>query len=213
MDLQQLLSQMGGAGAIANQLGISENQASTGISALLPAVLGGFQKSAEGNSGGFDLGSLLSLVQGAGGAGLIDNVLGNQPTDIAAGNGILGQIFGSKDVSRAVADHASGQSGLDAGTLKKLLPIVAMLVAGYMARSSGTSQGAAQDASGGGLADILGSVLGGQGGNGGLGGMLGSVLGGNKSGGLGSLGSLLDRNGDGNPLDDILGMAKKFSGR
>ncbi|MBL8657743.1 MAG: DUF937 domain-containing protein [Altererythrobacter sp.] len=208
MDLQQLISQMGGLGPIAAQLGISESQAESGIGALLPAILGGFQKSAQGSGAG-DLGSLASVIQGAGGADLIDNVQGSAPTDLAAGNGILGQIFGSKDVSRTVVDQAVGQSGLDAGTLKKLLPIVAMLVAGYMARSAGTSQGGA---AGGGLTDILGSVFGGQG-SGGLGGMLGSTLGGKTSGGLGALGSLLDRNGDGNPLDDILGMATKLSGR
>ena len=208
MDLQQLISQMGGLGPIASQLGISESQAESGIGALLPAVLGGFQKSAQGSGG--DLGSLLAIVQGAGGGGLVENVLGSQPADVAAGNGILGQIFGSKDVSRTVADHAAGQTGLDAGTLKKLLPIVAMLVAGYMARSSGNSQGE----SGGGLGDIVGAVLGGQqGSSGGLGGVLGSVLGGNKAGGLGALGSLLDQNGDGNPPDDILGMAGKMTGR
>lgn len=201
MDLQQLVSQMGGLGPIAAQLGISESQASSGIDALLPMVLGGFQKSAQGSGGAPDLGSLLAMVQGAGGAGLIDNVMGSQPTDVAAGNGILGQIFGSKDVSRAVADRASGQSGIDPAILKKLLPIVAMLVAGYMARS------------GGGNADAAGAAADGGAGAGGLGGLLGSVLGGGGAGGLGGLGALLDGNGDGNPLDDIIGMAGKFAGR
>jgi len=201
MDLQQLVSQMGGLGPIAAQLGISESQASSGIDALLPMVLGGFQKSAQGSGAGPDLGSLLAMVQGAGGAGLIDNVMGSQPTDVAAGNGILGQIFGSKDVSRAVADRASGQSGIDPAILKKLLPIVAMLVAGYMARS------------GGGGTDAAGSAADGGAGAGGLGGLLGSVLGGGASGGLGGLGALLDGNRDGNPLDDIIGMAGRLSGR
>lgn len=36
--------------------------------------------------------------------------------------------------------------------------------------------------------------------------------GGGGSGALGSLGKLIDRNGDGNPLDDILGMAGKLKG-
>ena len=53
---------------------------------------------------------------------------------------------------------------------------------------------------------------GGQAGGGGLGGLLGSLLGGGK-GQAGDLGAMLDRNGDGNPLDDILGMAGKLTGR
>jgi hypothetical protein len=32
------------------------------------------------------------------------------------------------------------------------------------------------------------------------------------SGGLGGLGKLIDLNGDGNPLDDIIGMAGKLRG-
>jgi hypothetical protein len=46
--------------------------------------------------------------------------------------------------------------------------------------------------------------------------MLGSVLGGGggqaapAAGGLGGLASMLDMDGDGNPLDDIMGMAGKM---
>jgi hypothetical protein len=69
--------------------------------------------------------------------------LAPQPTDVNRGNDVLGQIFGSRDVSRSVARHASTQSGLDPALLKKMLPVLAMLVSGYMARSGG-SAGAAQ---------------------------------------------------------------------
>ena len=47
MDLQQIIAQAGGVEAIAGQLGISPDQASSGIGALLPAVLGGFKKTAQ----------------------------------------------------------------------------------------------------------------------------------------------------------------------
>ena len=46
----------------------------------------------------------------------------------------------------------------------------------------------------------------------GLGGLIGGLLGGGSkasSGGLGGIASMLDLNGDGNPLDDIIGMAGK----
>src|SRR3546814_20135960 len=61
----------------------------------------------------------------------------SQPRPVGQGNEILGQIFGSKDVSRTVAGHAATQSGLDAGLLKKMLPMLGMLVAGYMAKQGG----------------------------------------------------------------------------
>lgn len=192
---------------MAQQLGVPPALAKQGAEALLPAILGGFKKQAQGSGGVEGLGGLLGQL---GGGGLLDAVLGPQPTPVEQGNDVLGQIFGSKDVSRTVAGDAAAKTGIDVGTLKQMLPILAMLVAGYMAKQGGQSQG------GGGLGDLIGGALGGGGSSGGLGGILGSVLGGGQtsgtSGGLGGLGSLLDLDGDGNPLDDIIGMAGKLRG-
>ena len=214
MDLISILKQSGAIGSIAQQLGVNEQVAEIGAGALLPAILGGFKKTTQEQPSGLDgLGGLLGQL---GGGGLFDNVVSPEPTNVDAGNDVLGQIFGSKDVSRTVAGHAAEQTGIDSSLLKKMLPILAMLVAGYMAKQGGGEQG-------GGLGGILGSVLGGgqDSGGGGLGGILGNVLGGALGGGqqaapaggggLGGLGSLLDLNGDGNPLDDIIGMAGKLT--
>jgi hypothetical protein len=201
MNLTDILAQAGGIESMASQLGVSPTVAKQGAEALLPAILGGFKTQAQ-NAGGVEgLGGLLGQL---GGGGLLDAVLGSQPTPVSQGNDVLGQIFGSKDVSRTVADHAAGQTGLDSGLLKQMLPILAMMVAGYMAKQGGQQSG------GGGLGDLIGGALGG-GSGGGLGGMLGSVLGG-SGGGLGGLGKMLDMDGDGNPLDDIIGMAGKLRG-
>ncbi len=43
-------------------------------------------------------------------------------TAVSDGNNILGHILGSKDVSRAVADRASANTGIDSGMLKQMLP-------------------------------------------------------------------------------------------
>jgi hypothetical protein len=213
MNLTDILAQAGGIESMAKDLGIPPAMAKQGAEALLPAILGGFKKQAQ--SGGIEgLGGLLGQL---GGGGLLDSVLGSQPTPVAPGNEVLGQIFGSKDVSRTVAGQAATQTGLDSGLLKKMLPILAMMVAGYMAKQGGQSQG------GGGLGDLIGGALGGgAGGSGGLGGMLGNILGGavgggaapaaGGGGGLGGLANMLDLNGDGNPLDDIMGMAGKLRG-
>jgi hypothetical protein len=209
MNLTDILAQAGGIESMAKDLGIPPAMAKQGAEALLPAILGGFKKQAQ--SGGIEgLGGLLGQL---GGGGLLDSVLGPQPTPVAPGNDVLGQIFGSKDVSRTVAGQAAAQTGLDSGLLKKMLPILAMMVAGYMAKQGGQSQG------GGGFGDLIGGALGGgSGGSGGLGGMLGNVLGGAvgggtapaAGGGLGGLANMLDLDGDGNPLDDIMGMASKL---
>ena len=209
MNLTDILAQAGGIDSMARDLGVSPETAKAGADALLPAILGGFKKQAQTGGGIEGLGGLLGQL---GGGELLDAVLGSQPTPVDRGNDVLGQIFGSKDVSRTVAGHAAEQSGLDSGLLKKMLPILAMLVAGYLAKQGD------QEGEGGGLGSLIGGLLGG-GGAGGLGGVLGSVLGGGAasgggapaaSGGLGGLGKLIDLNGDGNPLDDIIGMAGKM---
>lgn len=178
MQLSDILNQTGGLKSIARELNIGEDDAAKAAAALAPAVLGGFRKQIETSPQPTEgMGSLLSQF---GGGSLLDAVLSPAPTDTAPGNEVLGRIFGSKDVSRAVAQNAAGQTGLDPSLLKKMLPMLAMLVAGYMAKKGG-----------------------------GLGGMLGGMAGGNQSGGspgVGDLlGGLLGGGGQRNPLDDIMG--------
>ncbi|WP_284618249.1 DUF937 domain-containing protein [Aquabacterium humicola] len=201
MDMTDVLARMGGLQSMARELGVSESQVANGADALLPAILGGFKKQAQASGAGLDApGGLGDLLGQLGGGGLLDDVLSPQPTDINRGNDVLGQIFGSRDVSRAVAQNASAQSGLNVDLLKKMLPMLAMLVTGLMARQQPADGAAAADTGdGGGLGGMLGSVLGG-------------LAGGHAPAGApagGGLASMLDLNGDGNPLDDILQMAGK----
>jgi len=191
MQITDILQQTGGLQSLARELGISEGQAASGAAALSPAILGGFKKQAQAQPGGLEgLGGLLTQL---GGGSLLDDVVSTKPTDVSRGNEVLGQIFGSKDVSRAVAENASSKSGLDPSVLKKMLPMLAMLVAGYMAKQRTAGAGAQASSGGGGLGGLLGGLLGGQG------------------GGLGGLASMLDMDRDGNPLDDIIGMVGKRS--
>lgn len=185
MDINSAINSAGGIGAIAQQLGIDEDTAERGIGALLPRVQSGVENNGVpadavdpqvavggGDSAGGGLGGLLGGGGGAGGlggmlgggagGGLLGGLIGG-----GIGNQILGHIFGSKDVSREVAADASQKSGVDPSVLKKLLPIVAGMVAMHYITKG--RQGAAPG----------GTDAGDQGG-GGLGGMLGSILGGNR---------------------------------
>jgi hypothetical protein len=163
MQINDILAQTGGIQSIARELGVSETQAASGANALIPAILGGFKKQAQAQPTGLEgLGGLLGQL---GGGSLLDDVLSPQPTNVNLGNNVLGQIFGSKDVSRAVAQDAAPKSGLTPDLLKKMLPMLAMLVAGYMAKQrSGATAGASAPA-GGGLGGLLGGLFGGGGGN------------------------------------------------
>ena len=179
--------------AIGQQLGLNEQQTRAAFEALAPVVAAGMRQSSQSGGGG------LAEILGSLGGGS-SQIYAEDASSFASpgarddGNAILGQIFGSKDVSRGVAQQLSASSGIGESILKKLLPIVAAYV---------MSQIAAKAANGG-LGDILGSILGGgqsapqrgqtqQGGGGGLGDILGSVLGGSQSqgGGGGGLGDIL----------------------
>ena len=188
-----MLRRSGGIEAVSKELGVAPGVAATGVEALLPAIVGGFAKRSEAAGGGeTGLGALVEVLGGLGGGSLAANVLGPDETEVGRGNDVLGEIFGSKDVSRSVAADAATRTGIDPATLKQMLPLLAMLVGGYLSARAG------------------GSGTEGSGGLGGLGSILGSALGGSHGGGLGGLGSLLDMNGNGNPLDDILGMTGKL---
>jgi hypothetical protein len=191
MQITDILSQMGGLQSMARELGVSETEAASGADALLPAVLGGLKRQAQAQPDGMEgFGDLLGKL---GGGGLLDNVLSPQPTDVSRGNDVLGQIFGSREVSRTVAADAASRSGLDPSLLKQMLPMLAMLVAGFMSKQQ--AGGAPAQSPSGGLGDLLGGLLG------------GTAPGGAASGG--GLGAMLDLNGDGNALDDILRLAGK----
>ncbi len=198
MQITDILAQMGGLQSIARELGVSQAKVASGAEALAPAILGGFKKQANAQPSGLEgLGGLLSQL---GGGGLLDDVLGAQPTNISRGNDVLGEIFGSKDVSRAVAQNAASQSGLDPSLLKKMLPMLAMLVAGFIAKQQSGGGGAVPSSMGGGLGDLLGGLLG------------GTTAGGSGRKSGGGIASMLDLDGDGNPLDDIMGMLGKLRG-
>ena len=135
MQLSDILNRTGGLQSIARELNIGEADAEKAAAALAPAVLGGFRRQAETSPQGVE--GLSSLLSQFGGSGMLDSLLSPGPTDTAPGNNVLGQIFGSKDVSRAVAQNAAAQTGQDPSVLKKMLPMLAMLVAGYMAKNRG----------------------------------------------------------------------------
>lgn len=162
MDINQMLQQTNAVGAISRELGIDPATAQAGAAALMPSILSGFQQPAAATAtsdaaepqafGG--LGGLLTTITSMGGGALLDNVTSNEPTEVGKGNEILGQIFGSKDGSRAVAADAAQKSGVDSSILKKMLPALTMAAAGYVAKNASQGQG--------GLGGALAGMLGGQ---------------------------------------------------
>lgn len=206
-----VIMQAQGGGAVrqmAQQFGIGEDQAQSALGAVLPMLAGAMQQNVQ-REGGIE--GLLGALQGGNHERYLDDpsALFSQEA-VQDGNGILGHLLGSKDVSRQLASHASAQSGVGSDIIKQMLPLAAGLLMGGMGRQANSS---------GLLGQVMGAAMGG---GGGLGGVLGSLMGGGApapqqaapaSGILGMLGPLLDQNQNGSAMDEILGMAGQFLGR
>ena len=148
-------AQGGGPAAAAGQaVGLSQDQTSAALSALVPALASGLSKNAS-MPGGLD--ALLGALTGGGHTRYVDDPSTLQSADaVTDGNNILGHILGSKDASRAVASQAAAQTGLGEDVLKKLLPMAATLVMGSLAKQQG---GVAAAVPGAGVLSMLTPLL------------------------------------------------------
>lgn len=212
MNMFEILREAQGGNGIdnlANQFGLGRQETEQVLQQVLPALSAGFKQRTQSADG---LQSMLTKIQGTDYEDIFENpsALQSEATR-ARGNQVLGEVFGSKEVSRAVAEKTHFVSGIGSSVVKAMLPMIASMVLGGMQRKTSTNNGMggilgtligslaggsnrSQDS--GGLDDLLGTVLGGgqasqQRGGGGLGGILGSLLGGGASrqpgGGLGGL--------------------------
>ncbi|MCS7025358.1 MAG: DUF937 domain-containing protein [Bryobacteraceae bacterium] len=185
MNLMEVLMNAQGGGMIrqlANQFGLDERQATAAVEHLLPALTGGLQRNLSQEGG---LESLLGALGSGHHQQYLDDpeLLGRSET-VADGNGILGHLLGSKEVSRQVAQRASEQTGIGASVLKQMLPLVATMVMGALSKQSAAH------------------------------GLTGAGARAQSADALGVISQFLDFDRDGSALDDVLGMMGKiFRGR
>lgn len=144
---------------LGTQVGLGQEQTTSALSALVPALAAGFQRNLQSQGG---LESLLGALSSGRHEQYIDNpaTLADDSA-VAEGNGILGHVFGSKDASREVASQAASQTGIGTDVLKRLLPLAATMMMGAFAKQSTTPSGAAAalGGSGGGLTSLLTPLL------------------------------------------------------
>ncbi len=196
-ELDDLINQIPVAD-IASRLGANEGEVSSAIKTLVPALVGGIQQNVQAED--IDSSKLESAVAHQGASGLLDGGVSVDQVDAKQGDQFVARIFGGND-SNQVASALSGAGAGNSDLIKKLLPILAPIVLAYIGKrltqgsAPASTPQAAPSGSGGGLTDILGSILGGgkpAGGDNPLGSILGSVLGGDKGGAIGDiLGGLL----------------------
>ena len=161
MDLLQAIQQAQGGGGVqqlSRQFGLGEDQAMSALQSLLPAIAGGMQRNVQQEGG---LESLLGALMNGNHQRYVDEPEAIDPEAIREdGNGILGHLFGSKEVSRQVAGHASAQTGIGSDLLKQMLPVVAAMAMGALSkRASADTVSADVPQGGGGILDMLGPML------------------------------------------------------
>jgi hypothetical protein len=175
---------------LSNQVGATPQQTQVAAQGAISALLTGLANNTKTEQGANDLHSALDIHDGSILNNLMDLVTGNAQTanpNVLNGDGILSHILGNnQDNAAQVISHMSGvpQSGVS-DILSKLAPMVMGLL-GQVKGSNGLDAG--------GLASILMGAVNGQGSNpimqvlshvlgggGGLGNILGSVLGGGNA--------------------------------
>jgi hypothetical protein len=182
MDLLSMILNAGEGGAVrqlSQNFGLDANQTSSAVSKLLPALAQGLARNAQ-KPGGLE--SLSSALSSGEHNRYIDDVesLSSEST-VQDGNGILGHILGSKEISRQVAGNAAAKTGIGTDVLKKMLPVVAAMAMGALSK---------QQSSGSNLQALGGNSQ--------------------QSGLMGVLGQFLDSDKDGSVVDDVLGMASNL---
>lgn len=208
MDIFNMLGGLGQAQeTVSRRLGTSPQQTEAALEAAVPLLLSALTRNAQTPDGAAALASALDQHSGQ----ALDLFSQGQTPDLQEGQQILGHVFGPQQ--QAAAQAVSRRAGIDPQLAMQLLAMVAPLVLAYLGRRQTGSQS-------GGIGGILGGILGGGGGpvlpsspqdsvdqfgHAGTG-----QMGGNLGGIVGTLNSVLDRDGDGNALNDLIEM---FGGR
>ena len=143
---------------LARQFNLSQQQAELAVEALLPAFSQGLKRNASDPYG--VAGFMNAMASGQHAKYFEDAQNAFAPQGVNEGNGILGHLFGSKDLSRAVAAQASQATGIGQDVLKQMLPVIAsMIMGGLFKQSTNQMQGGHMQAGGMGGSNPLGEII------------------------------------------------------
>ncbi|MBN9055736.1 MAG: DUF937 domain-containing protein [Rhizobiales bacterium] len=119
---------------MARQFGLAQEQAAKAVAALMPAFSEGFKRNAANP---YDLAAFMkALTTGDHAKYFEDMSKAFTPQGLAEGNGILGHLFGNKEVSRAIAAQAAQMTGIGQEIYKQMLPVMASTLMGGIFKQS-----------------------------------------------------------------------------
>ncbi|MEM6460416.1 MAG: DUF937 domain-containing protein [Pseudomonadota bacterium] len=127
---------------MAEQYGLSVEQATRAMEALMPAFSTGLKRNTVNPQ---DFGSFMQALASGHYADYFNNFSeAFTPQGISEGNAMLGQIFGSKEVSRALAQQAELATGIAQDIYKRMMPVAASLLMGGLFNQANDRQPAAR---------------------------------------------------------------------
>jgi len=191
MDISNLLQGAVGQQMVAgvmNQLGIKNEQAQMAVSAAVPFLLTALSKNAANG----DAQNINRALETKHDGSILDNLGGFLSSgNFSDGAGILSHVLGGK---QAQVENAIGQSsGLNSSQIGQLLPMLAPIVMGYLGKQKNE-----QGLDAGGLTNLLGGLVG------------GAAHSNQRE--MSTIERLLDQDGDGNAMDDVMDLGSKFLG-
>ena len=114
--------------SMASQFNLAQEQVTKAMAALMPAFSSGFKRN---TANPYDFSSLIGAMASGGYAKYFEDMSkAFTPQGIADGNQVLEKLFGSKDVSRAIAAQAAQFTGVGQEVLKQMLPVMADAIMG-----------------------------------------------------------------------------------
>ena len=119
---------------LAQQYGLNMQQMQAALDALLPAFSMGLQRQTQDP---FAFGALAQMMTASPYARFFEAAGRGIPSGAqSAGNDVLSQIFGSPEVSQAIATQAAATSGVNLAIMKQMLPVIAAMLMGGLSRTS-----------------------------------------------------------------------------
>lgn len=127
--------------SMASQFNLAQEQVTKAIAALMPAFSSGLKRNAANP---YDFSSLIGAMASGSYAKYFEDMnKAFTPQGIADGNQVLERLFGSKDVSRAIAAQAAQFTGVGQDVLKQMLPVMAdAIMGGLFKQTTGQMAGA-----------------------------------------------------------------------
>ena len=193
-NLYQIVTGAQGGQAIDNlaqQFGLSREQADSAVKALVPALSTAFTTKVMQPGGMQEIAGAMTDAQHK--QAYTDPGAAQAPDTQQKGGDIAGSIFGNNAIVQQVIQQASHYTGIPAATLQQMLPVIVSMIVGGLATAMHNQGlgGLLGQLANSGFGNILGQFgqaagqPGGQAGAGGLGGMFSSILGSMLNGGKG----------------------------